>query len=64
MAQPKRRQSKARQNKRRTHYKAKLPQLAIDPITKKVHMYHRAHWHEDKLYYRGKVVFEKQQIDR
>jgi len=22
-------------------------------------MFHRAHWHEGKLYYRGKVVMEK-----
>ena len=22
------------------------------------HLYHRAHWHEDKLYYRGKVLID------
>jgi large subunit ribosomal protein L32 len=25
-----------------------------------LHLYHRAHWHEGKLYYRGKVVLEKE----
>jgi large subunit ribosomal protein L32 len=58
MAHPKKRQSRARRNKRRTHYKLKLPQIAIDPTTKEAHLYHRAHWHEGKLYYRGKVLFD------
>ncbi len=58
MAHPKKRQSRARRNKRRTHYKLKLPQLGIDPTTKEAHLLHRAHWHEGKLYYRGKVLFD------
>jgi large subunit ribosomal protein L32 len=24
-----------------------------------VHLYHRAHWHEGKLYYRGQVLVDK-----
>lgn len=58
MAHPKRKQSKARRDKRRTHYKAKAPQLAKDPTTGETHLYHRAHWYEDKLYYRGQVLID------
>ena len=59
MAHPKRRQSSTRRDKRRTHYKAVAPQLAKDATTGELHLFHRAHWHEGKLYYRGKVVLEK-----
>ncbi|MCF8371063.1 MAG: 50S ribosomal protein L32 [Bacteroidales bacterium] len=59
MAHPKHRISKQRRNKRRTHYKAVAPTVAIDPTTGEAHLYHRAHWHEDKLYYKGQVVMEK-----
>jgi large subunit ribosomal protein L32 len=59
MAHPKRRQSKSRQAKRRTHDKIAIPQLAKDPKTGQYHIYHKAYWHENKLYYRGKVVLEK-----
>jgi len=41
-------------------YKAVVPQLAKDATTGELHLYHRAHWHEGKLYYRGKVVLEKE----
>ncbi len=58
MATPKRRTSKSRRNKRRTHYKAKHQQIATDPTTGEAHLYHRAHWHEGKLYYRGQVVID------
>ena len=53
MAHPKRRQSKTRRDKRRTHDVAVVPQIAKDPTTGENHLYHRAHWHEGKLYYRG-----------
>ncbi len=59
MAHPKHRISKQRRNKRRTHYKAEIPQIAIDPTTGEAHLYHRAHWYEGKLYYKGKVVMEE-----
>lgn len=59
MAHPKHRISKQRKNKRRTHYKATAPQVATDRTTGEPHIYHRAHWHEDKLYYKGEVVMEK-----
>ena len=59
MAHPKRRQSSTRRDKRRTHYKASVPQLAKCSTTGELHLFHRAHWHEGKLYYRVKVVMEK-----
>tara|TARA_B100001287_G_scaffold276658_1_gene288522 strand:+ start:30391 stop:30582 length:192 start_codon:yes stop_codon:yes gene_type:complete len=60
MAHPKRKQSKTRRDKRRTHYKATTQQLATCPTTGEPHLYHRAHWSEGKLYYKGKVVMEKE----
>ena len=59
MPNPKRRLSKSRSRKRRTHYKAELPTLAVCSATGETHLYHRAHWHEGKLYYKGKIVMEK-----
>ncbi len=61
MAHPKRKQSKTRRDKRRTHYKAVAPTVAVCSVTGEAHLYHRAYWHEDKLYYKGKVVMEKDQ---
>jgi len=59
MAHPKRKTSKTRRDKRRTHYKATMPTLSTCQQTGEAHIRHRAHWHEGKLYYRGKVVLEK-----
>ncbi len=58
MAHPKRKISKTRRNKRRTHYKAADQQISICSKTGESHLYHRAHWHEGKLYYRGKVLVD------
>lgn len=58
MPNPKRRHSKTRRDKRRTHYKASAPTLTVCPTTGEHHLMHRAHWHEGKLYYRGQVVME------
>lgn len=58
MAHPKSRVSKQRKRKRRTHFKASAPQLATDPTTKEKHLYHRAHWVDGSLYYKGKMVIE------
>ena len=58
MAHPKRKTSKTRRNKRRTHYKAEMPQVAVCSKTGESHLYHRAYWHEGKLYYRGKVLLD------
>ena len=59
MAHPKRKISKTRRDKRRTHYKAVANNLATCPTTGQHHLFHRAHWHEGKLYYKGQVVMEK-----
>ena len=59
MAHPKRKQSKTRRDKRRTHVKAKAQQIALCPTTGEPHLYHRAYWLDGKLYYKGKIVMEK-----
>ena len=58
MAHPKRKTSKTRRDKRRTHYKATYAQIATDKTTGQDHLYQPAHWHEGKLYYRGKVLID------
>ena len=58
MAHPKRKTSNTRRDKRRTHYKAEMPQVAVCSKTGESHLYHRAYWHEGKLYYRGKVLLD------
>ena len=58
MAHPKRKTSKTRRDKRRTHYKAEMPQVAVCSKTGESHLYNRAYWHEGKLYYRGKVLLD------
>ncbi|QTY28009.1 50S ribosomal protein L32 [Flavobacterium sp. CS20] len=58
MAHPKRKTSKTRRDKRRTHIKAEMPQIGTDPTISEAHLYHRAHWHEGKLYYRGQVLID------
>lgn len=59
MPHPKHKISKQRRDKRRTHYKAEAPTIGVDQSTGESHLLHRAHWSEDKLYYRGKVVLDK-----
>ena len=60
MAHPKRRTSTTRRDKRRTHKNAKVGNIAVCPTTGQSHLYHRAHWHEGKLYYKGRVIAEKE----
>lgn len=60
MAHPKRKISRTRRDKRRTHDKAVANNIATCPTTGQPHLFHRAHWHEGKLYYKGKVVMEKE----
>jgi large subunit ribosomal protein L32 len=59
MPHPKRKLSKSRRDKRRTHDKAVPSTISVDQATGEAHLMHRAHWHEGKLYYKGKVVMEK-----
>jgi large subunit ribosomal protein L32 len=58
MAHPKRRISKTRRDKRRTHYKAEAPTLAKCATTGTIHLYHRAYYVEGNLYYKGRVLVE------
>ena len=60
MAVPKRKTSKTRRDKRRTHYKANEKKFVICQTTGESHLPHRAYWYEGKLYYKGKVVLEKE----
>ena len=59
MPNPKAKHSKSRRDKRRTHYKAVAPTLAIDAATGEAHLWHRAFWYEDKLMYKGKMIMER-----
>ncbi len=59
MPHPKHRISKQRRDKRRTHYKAEAPTTSVDTLSGEAHLRHRAHWSEDKLIYRGKVLVDK-----
>ena len=61
MAHPKRKISKQRRDKRRTHQKLTLPTLAVCRATGETHLYHRAHWYEGKLYYKGNVVIDTEE---
>ena len=63
MAHPKRKISKTRRDKRRTHIKAKTQQIAKDKTTGEAHLYHWAHWHEGKLYYKGRVLIENEELE-
>lgn len=56
MAHPKRKQSKQRQAKRRTHYKAEAPTLAKCPNCGDWHVYHTVCG--SCGYYRGKLAVE------
>ena len=56
MAHPKRKISKTRRNKRRTHQKLAVPLLVRCALTGEFHPPHQAYTKNDKLYYRGKLV--------
>ncbi len=57
MAQPKRRQSKTRTAKRRTHDKATMPTLAVCSNCGATHIYHTVCG--ECGHYRGKLAIEK-----
>jgi large subunit ribosomal protein L32 len=59
MPNPKRRHSQQRSAKRRTHYVAQEVTLSKDTTTGDLHVRHRAHVSEGKLFYKGKLVAEK-----
>jgi len=58
MAHPKRKISKTRRDKRRTHYKASEPTLSTCSTTGTVHLRHRAYLVDGNLFYKGKLVVE------
>lgn len=59
MPHPKRKHSKTRRDKRRTHDKIEKPALAKCPATGAIHVYHRAYYVDGDLYYKGKLVLSK-----
>ena len=61
MAVPKRKISKTRGRKRRTHWKAK-DNLALDTCTQTgtVHQRHKAYYVDGVLYYNGKILQSNQ----
>ena len=56
MALPKRRQSKTRGKKRRTHYKSSRVNTVKCKNTGVEHLRHHAYYVDDVLYYKGKPV--------
>ena len=61
MAHPKRKVSKTRRDKRRTHYKISPKQIAVCPVTNEAHLYHRAYVVDGNLYYKGQIFIENYQ---
>ena len=59
MAHPKRKTSKQRKNKRRTHEKIKKSNLSICQKTGESYISHKAFWYEKKLYYNKKIIAKK-----
>ena len=63
MAHPKSKISKQRKRKRRTHYKADVPQISICKTTNEAHQFHRSYYHGDDLMYRGKVLIKGAEVE-
>jgi len=59
MPHPKRKISKSRRDKRRTHDKAVAPTLTTCKVTGAVHLAHRAYTVDGNVYYNGKLLIEK-----
>ncbi|PJJ83233.1 50S ribosomal protein L32 [Mucilaginibacter auburnensis] len=59
MPHPKRKISKSRRDKRRTHDKAVAPTLTTCKVTGAVHLTHRAYTVDGNVYYNGKLLIEK-----
>ncbi len=56
---PKKRQSKTRSKKRRTHYKSSLVHTVTCKNTGEEHLPHHAYYHDGILYYKGKPLRPK-----
>ncbi|MEL7223243.1 MAG: 50S ribosomal protein L32 [Bacteroidota bacterium] len=64
MAHPKSRISKQRKRKRRTHYKAEVPQVVTCQATGERHLMHRSYTDaEGNTYYRGKMLIKAPELD-
>ena len=63
MAHPKRKISKTRRDKRRTHYKAVAPTLSICSTSGETHLRHRAYYVDGALYYKGKMVIAGEETE-
>ncbi|MBC8044826.1 MAG: 50S ribosomal protein L32 [Rhizobacter sp.] len=59
MPNPKRKMSKTRRDKRRTHYKATAPAVAVDPATGQPFLSHRAYEFEGNTYFKGRIIATK-----
>jgi large subunit ribosomal protein L32 len=59
MAHPKRKISKTRRDKRRTHYKATPAAVAKCPTTGVTHLPHRAYVVDGNTYLNGKLIIEQ-----
>lgn len=59
MAHPKRKISKSRRDKRRTHQKLTPKQTSVCQTTGVEHLPHRAYFFEGNMYYNGKLVAVK-----
>ena len=60
MPHPKRKISNTRRDKRRTHDKVTAPTLSACSTTGTVHRRHRAYYVDGNLYYKGKLVIDKE----
>ncbi len=60
MPHPKRKISKQRRDKRRTHDKLTAPTLSVCPTTGTVHERHKAYYVDGNLYHKGKLVIDKE----
>jgi large subunit ribosomal protein L32 len=58
MPNPKRKISKTRRDKRRTHHNLTASTLTVCPTTKEAHLTHRAVWVGEKMYYKGRLVID------
>ncbi len=63
MPNPKTRHSKSRRDKRRTHDALTPANVVTCPTTGEPHLRHNAYWHEDKMYYKGRVVIDSTSAD-
>jgi large subunit ribosomal protein L32 len=62
MPNPRSKHSKQRKHKRRTHFKAAVPNVSTCPVTNEQHLFHRAYSVGNDLYYRGRVLIKGEEV--